>query len=525
MTKGRFLVGKKTLAVDIADEATIEQTLRGLGYPSRTFLARAAGRFLPADAPVPDGVVVEVLFVRDVPSGSFGSAGVTGARVDPPESGAATGSGGGDNSAGSGGPAVSRGPAPVLRIPGCDFCGRPAVTCDSFVASAANVVRVHRCEECFLAEMRRRVLGLCRWYGLVTPGSHVLVPLSGGKDSAAELYFLRMFAGEVGGVRLTAYTLVMGKDKCFELGVARAVELAASLDVPHVVVDLAACYGMTLEEAVAAHPEALVRLGPCAVCAATRRLVERDLVARLGVTAVSTGQTRTDQRRHLLWGVFQRTRWHQFAVPRHEDPAQGAVRMSPLLDVDDHETALLARLLDLPALFHQDADCPLSKLTFRTRQADIAEQLEDVYPGLFLQTRERILGLLRSEDVETDTERCTTCGEMVPAKTRECLLCATLAAFGLALPRTPDKGYPRRENSVPPCPDRAPRATHLLHPGVRWVARRSDGWLLFTPQGALLTVSSRESEALLAGRADDASLLARFADMGLLREVDNGNRR
>jgi tRNA(Ile)-lysidine synthase TilS/MesJ len=513
MIKGHFLVQGKALTLDIADEATIEQTLRGLGYPSRTFLARAADRFLPTDAPVPDGVVVEILFVRDVPSGFFGSAGITGARVDPPELGAATGS------------AVSVGPAPLLRIPSCDFCGRPAVTCDSFVASAANVMRVHRCEECFLAEMRRRVLGVCRWYGLVEPGSHVLVPLSGGKDSAAELFFLREFAGEVGGVRLTAYTLVMGKHKCFELGVARAAELAAGLGVPHVVVDLAACYGMTLEEAVAGHPESKVRFGPCAVCAATRRLVERDLVARLSVTAVSTGETRTDQRRHLFWGVFQHTRWQKVSFPRRADPVQGTVRMSPLFDLDDHETALLARLLDLPVLFHQDGDCPLSEFTFRAGQTDIIERLEDVYPGLFLQTRERVLGLLRSEDVETDAEPCPTCGEEVSAKSRKCFLCATLAAFGLALPRTPDKGYPRSENVAPSCPDKILKATHLLRPGVRWVARVPDGWLLFAPERGILRVSARESTALLAGRADDASLLSRFTDMGLLREVENGNRR
>lgn len=533
--------GGKVLTLDLDGGGTVEEILGRLGYPPTTYLVKLEGRFVPSDMSLPEGGTVEVTLVRGEMPGGFASG--AGARVEFLRPAAGT--------VEAVAPATEA-VAPTARVAGgrdgfsvtapgvprCDFCGRPAVTVDRFAGSATNILRVHRCAQCFLSEVRRRALGVCRWHGLVRPGDHVLAPLSGGKDSAAELFFLSEIAREERSIRLTAYTLRLGSSRYFALNLERATQLAAQLGVPHLTLDVADYYGTTLEAAVNAHPEAVRRLGPCAVCAATRRMVERDLVTQLGVTVVTTGDTRTDQRRHLLWGFFQETRWRLAAHPSRPDPIAGTVRVSPLFDLDDHETALTTQLAGLPAVLHQEAECPFATLTLRGRQTEAVERLEGAYPGLFLQARSRMLGLLEGPLQKVGTagdsreeggrKTCPVCGEQRPLRHETCPICAAHSAYGLNLPGPRGGPGPKLPQAHHHCPTGYHPTGYLLHPETRWIGRRPGGWLLFTPDRRVLTVTDEESAALLkcdgaAGAAEgetglsDPGTLARFLADGLVR--------
>lgn len=309
----------------------------------------------------------------------------------------------------------------------CSVCGRRAV----YVNRAAGVAF---CERHFLEYFDRKVRRTIRRYRLFRPREHIVVAVSGGKDSMALLHYLRGLARRVPGWRVTALLVDEGIRGYREYTVKRLVEYAEEHGVDYHIARFKDCIGYTLDEIVRRGRERGLPYLPCTYCGVFRRYIMNKAARELGGTVVATAHNLDDVVQTYLMNIIGND-WEKVV---RLGPVSGPAshpkfvrKVKPFYEVLEKETALYAVINGLYTGFEE---CPYARLSIRWSVRRMINELEERSPGVkysLLRSLETAIKLLRSQGAG-EAERlytCALCGE--PSAHPVCRACQLRLQLGI----------------------------------------------------------------------------------------------
>lgn len=230
----------------------------------------------------------------------------------------------------------------------------------------------------------KKVLGCVRRadqdFNLIEPGDHIMVGVSGGKDSVLLVKALRLYQYfSKKDFRLTAATLTMG------IGNADYEPVAAmcrELGVPYVVRETN-IGRIVFEERK--------EKNPCALCANMRRGALNTLANELGANKVALGHHREDVLETFLLSLLYEGRIHTFS-PRTELARSGITVIRPMVYLPENHIKHVVRVQSLPIV---KSPCPAGGKTKREDMKALLTQLCKHSPDL----KEKMLHALKNAQI------------------------------------------------------------------------------------------------------------------------------
>jgi uncharacterized protein (TIGR00269 family) len=306
-------------------------------------------------------------------------------------------------------------------------------------------MRCRKCDQKAIINMRQHKLALCKqhypqWiveqtqrfiekYRMFTQGQHVLVAVSGGKDSLSLWDILWQLGYQADGLYIG-----LGIDEgtgYSDESRRQAEKFAAQRDLILRVVDVAGTYGETIPQMVERTSRGKVR--PCAVCGLTKRHVMNRIARDEGYDVLVTGHNLDDEAAVLLhntlgWASDYLLRQGPVLVAR-----QGMVRKTkPLCRFYEREMAAYALVRGIDYIYDE---CPHATGSKTIYYKEILNKLEVDRPGAklsfylsFLQARENGLFATQAESdggsgaSGESLHTCPTCGQPTTSP-GECAFC------------------------------------------------------------------------------------------------------
>jgi tRNA-5-methyluridine54 2-sulfurtransferase len=247
------------------------------------------------------------------------------------------------------------------------------VKCRKCGGAAVLELRRHNaafCAEDFQEFFRNQVREAIRRHRMFTPDEHVLVAVSGGKDSLA---LWDVLLGE--GYRTTGLYLDLG---IFDYSVAsrgKCEAFAAARCAPLLVRRVA-------DEVGAPVPviKQVTRRPPCSGCGLSKRYLMNRVALDEGLPVVATGHNLDDEAATLFGSVMH---WQTDALPR-QSPALPSThpklvrRVKPLYRLSERETAAYAFLRRIDYIVEE---CPFAAGATSIAHKEILNRMEDASPG------------------------------------------------------------------------------------------------------------------------------------------------
>src|SRR6058998_1990606 len=245
--------------------------------------------------------------------------------------------------------------------------------CRKCGGTAVLELRRHNAAFCapdFLDFFRNQVREAIRKYRMFEEDEHLLVAVSGGKDSLA---LWDVLIDE--GYRTTGFYLDLA---IFDYSVeskAKCERFAAARDVPLMVTEVR-------DEVGAPVPviKEVTRRPPCSGCGLSKRYLMNRVALEHGIPVVATGHNLDDEAATLFGSVMH---WQTDALPR-QSPALAAThpklvrRVKPLYRLSERETAAYAFLRGIDYIVEE---CPFATGATSIAHKEILSRMEDTSPG------------------------------------------------------------------------------------------------------------------------------------------------
>lgn len=228
------------------------------------------------------------------------------------------------------------------------------------------------------ARLTKRFHKACADYGLIANGDHILIGLSGGKDSLALVEFLGKRAQiHVPSFKVTAIH-VRVKERDYHSDLSYLEEFCARVRVPLVVRDTE----IGAEE----------KKDPCFLCSWFRRKELFDVAQELGCNKIAFGHHKDDIIETLLMNLIYQGSISTIAPMLQMDkmPIQ---MIRPLCLIDEKD---ISRYAQLSQYEKQAKLCPLEKASSRAEVKQLLTHLESLNPNV----RDSIWGAM--ENIKTD---------------------------------------------------------------------------------------------------------------------------
>lgn len=241
------------------------------------------------------------------------------------------------------------------------------------------------------SRLTKRFHKACADYGLVANGDHILIGLSGGKDSLALVELLGKRAQiHVPRFKVTAVH-VRVKERDYHSDLSYLEDFCARVRVPLVVRDTEiARKASSLEDAASLY--SLEAKGkekdPCFLCSWYRRKALFDVAQELGCNKIALGHHKDDLIETLLMNlVFQGS---IATIPPLLQMEKMPIQMiRPLCLIEEKD---LTRYAELSGYEKQVKLCPLEKASSRAEVKELVKQLEGLNPNV----RDSIYGAMEN---------------------------------------------------------------------------------------------------------------------------------
>ncbi len=214
------------------------------------------------------------------------------------------------------------------------------------------------------ARMTKRFHKACADYGLIADGDHILIGLSGGKDSLALVEFLGKRAQVyVPRFKVTA-VYVRVKERSYQSDIAYLERFCQAVHVPFVV----------RETEIGADE----KKDPCFLCSWFRRKALFDVAQELGCNKIALGHHKDDIVETLLMNmIFQGSIG---TIPPLLQMEKMPIQMiRPLCLIEEREIAQYATLVGYE---QQIKSCPFEKESSRAQMKTLLTQLETLNPNV-----------------------------------------------------------------------------------------------------------------------------------------------
>lgn len=301
-------------------------------------------------------------------------------------------------------------------------------------------MKCRKCDQKAVIHMRQHKLALCKdhylsWvpsqtsrtmkeYEMAHPGDHVLVAVSGGKDSLALWYNLYLLGYAPDGLYI-GLGIDDGSGYSNEsLKVTK--DFAAEHGLHLIVADVEELYGSTIPEAASFSPRG--REKPCSVCGLTKRHIMNRIALEGGYDVLATGHNLDDEAAVLFGNTLN---WQIGYLSRQgpvlESKYGFVKKIKPFFRFYERETAAYALLQGIEYIY---AECPYAEGAKSIYYKEQLNNLEANRPGAklafylsFLRAKAND-GFLRDVEMGTSLDVCNNCGQPTSAP-GTCAFCRT----------------------------------------------------------------------------------------------------
>ena len=228
------------------------------------------------------------------------------------------------------------------------------------------------------SRLTKRFHKACADYGLIADGDHILVGLSGGKDSLALVEFLGRRAQVYVPRFQVAAVYIRLKERSYQSDIDYLQRFCASVRVPLIIRDTE----IGAEE----------KKDPCFLCSWYRRKALFDVAQELGCNKIALGHHKDDIVETLLMNLIFQGSFG--TIPPLLQMQKMPIQMiRPLCLLEERE---IARYADLSGYEKQLKACPFEKESSRTQMKQLLKQLEQLNPDV----RDSIMGAM--ENIKTE---------------------------------------------------------------------------------------------------------------------------
>ncbi len=230
----------------------------------------------------------------------------------------------------------------------------------------------------------KKVLGCIRRadkdFDLISDGDHIVIGVSGGKDSLLLLRALRLYQYfSKASFKLTAATLDMGMDG---LDFSKVKALCGELGVPYII--------RKTEIARIVFDERKEK-NPCSLCANLRRGALNSLAREIGANKVALGHHREDLLETLFLSLLFEGRLHTFS-PKTYLTRTGITAIRPMIYLPEAHVISMAKKLELPIVHNP---CPANGHTKRQEMKELLSHLCTITPD----AKDKLLRAIRAGGV------------------------------------------------------------------------------------------------------------------------------
>lgn len=284
----------------------------------------------------------------------------------------------------------------------CSSCSRAAV----YINRASGITY---CGQHFIEYFERRVRKTIRKYKMIEGDEHVIVAVSGGKDSMALLHFLNKLKHKVPKLELTAVLVDEGIAGYRDKTIPNLTNYASRQGVKYIIASFKDYIGETLDGIVKKGFEMGLPYMPCSYCGVFRRYVLNAVAREIGANTIATAHNMDDIVQTYLMNLISNSWERVVALTPTRQSGEGLVirRIKPFYELPEKETALYAILNNLIQLeFNQ---CPYVKYNIRFTIRKVVNELEDKYPGTKYGLLKSLLQVINMNCWDRAQKRFTSC--------------------------------------------------------------------------------------------------------------------
>ncbi|MEM1596319.1 MAG: TIGR00269 family protein [Desulfurococcaceae archaeon] len=308
----------------------------------------------------------------------------------------------------------------------CSYCGKPAV----YINKVGNIAY---CRQHFIEYFEHKARKTIRKYNMIKPGDHVLIGVSGGKDSMALLHFLLKLKKKMQRLEITAVLVDEGISGYREKTIPNLVNYAEKYGVKYIIASFRDYIGATLDDIVKTSFQNNLPYMPCSYCGVFRRYVLNKVAREINANVIATAHNMDDIVQTYLMNLVSNS-WDRIVSlgPVRSSSEEYIVkRIKPFYELSEKETALYALLNNLiQPDFNQ---CPYVKYNIRFTIRKLINELEDKYPGSKYGLLRSLLNIINVQSkfkiYEKKYKTCLLCGN--PSSHSVCKACLFRAKLNL----------------------------------------------------------------------------------------------
>ena len=274
---------------------------------------------------------------------------------------------------------------------------------------------------------------------------HVLVAVSGGKDSMGLLHFLVKLKKKMPKLELTALLIDEGIQGYRDRTIPNLVEYSKRHGVKYIIASFRDYVGRTLDEIVKESFERKLPYMPCSYCGVFRRYIMNAVARETNTTAIATAHNMDDMVQTFLMNLVNNNWDRIFSLTPVRKLSEDFIvkRIKPFYEIPEKESALYALVNNL--ITPEFNQCPYVKYNVRFTIRKILNELEDKYPGSKYGLLRSLLELFQIQGgIQMPVKKyykCTICGQ--PSSHAVCKACLFKAELRLLTYEQVKKKYTR----------------------------------------------------------------------------------
>ncbi len=300
----------------------------------------------------------------------------------------------------------------------CSICGRRAVY-------TSRTSGHSYCTRHFTDYFSKKVRRTIRKYQLFRPNDHIIVAVSGGKDSLALLHFLKKLSRYSPRWKITALLVDEGISGYRDITIKRFQEIVSDLAINYEIVSFKEELGYTLDQVVSSkHGKEYL---PCTYCGVFRRYLLNKAARKIGGTVVATAHNLDDIIQTYIMNIIGNDWDKIIRLAPISGPATHprlVRKVKPFYEILEKETTVYAIINNLYTGFEE---CPYARLSLRWYIRRWLNELEEKRPGTkyaILNSLLSILDILSKKtnlSLNEEIDTCIFCGE--PSANPICRAC------------------------------------------------------------------------------------------------------
>jgi len=285
------------------------------------------------------------------------------------------------------------------------------------------------CAKCLMKSVEQRVRATINRYKLFDPKDHILIAISGGKDSQVLATIIAKIEKDFPSATLSALIVDEGVPGYRDFGLKRSRELCDELGIELTTTSFKELFGYSLPEMASAAEKRGVSLRACTFCGVLRRRAINIKAKELGATKVATGHNLDDEAQTALMNLLRGDALRLLRLsPKPVEEFPGFVpRVKPLRYIPEKETTLYAYFKGYPLY---EVECPYVRESMRDEIRFILNEIESRHPGTkyaIVRAVDRLSTM--SASLKVRVRSCKYCGE--PTSREVCRVCELLEALGV----------------------------------------------------------------------------------------------